>query len=425
MQEMSGKADKNQKWIMLFLLWLMFFVAYLDRVNIAVAGPTMMKELGMSPLVFGSVLSAFTFGYALTQIPGGFLADKFGAKRMLVIALVWWSIFTGVTGLVSSVTSLIAVRVLFGIGEGLGIGAQFKLVGDFFSSKERSSANALFLTALAMGPAFVAPLASYLIGILGWRELFLCFTIPGLLMAYLFHRFTPKNPAEAVPAAAMSENMASEPSKENSASWKDVLAFPTTWLIFFTYMSFNIAFWGFMLWLPSYLSMSRQIALKSMGIYASLPYMAGFFGLLFLGWLGSKPLYRYRAALISVSYLIAGIALYVAFIQETAMDCLMALSCAGFFLYGGFGPFWAVVLDHIPEQFRATLSGFVNFGGQIGGFLAPIIVGAIVSATGSFLGGFLFMTGGLVTAAVLLFVLQILGSRKAKREVEASVALEP
>ena len=107
------------------------------------------------------------------------------------------------------------------------------------------------------------------------------------------------------------------------------------------------------------------------------------------------------------------------------MDCLMALSCAGFFLYGGFGPFWAVVLDHIPEQFRATLSGFVNFGGQIGGFLAPIIVGAIVSATGSFLGGFLFMTGGLVTAAVLLFVLQILGSRKAKREVEASVALEP
>lgn len=400
------KESNNQKWVMLFLLWLMFFIAYLDRVNIAVAGPTMMKELAMSPLVFGSVLSAFTFGYALTQIPGGYLADRFGAKRLLVVALVWWSVFTGITGMVSSVGLLIVVRVLFGIGEGLGIGAQFKLVADFFPSEERSSANALFLTALALGPAFVAPVAAWVIGLMGWRELFLCFSVPGFVMAYLLHRFIPDKPEGGIVHTEILNKHGS------SAMWKDIIAFPSIWLLFFTYMFFNIAFWGFLLWLPSYLSISRHIELKALGIYASLPYIFGFFGLMVMGWLGSKAMYRRRALLIAASYLVAGCALYIAFIQDTAMACLWALSCAGFFLYGGFGPFWAVALDNIPDKLRATLSGFVNFGGQIGGFSAPIVVGGIVSATGSFWGGFVLMTCGLIGAAGMLFVLQAISHRR-------------
>lgn len=406
MSQQGNAATKNQKWVMLFLLWLMFFVAYLDRINIAVAGPTMMKEMNMNPMAFGSVLSAFTFGYALTQVPGGYFADKFGAKRLLVIALIWWSAFTGITGMVSSVGVMMVVRVLFGIGEGLGVGAQFKLVGDFFSSTERSSANALFLTALALGPAFVAPLAAWLIGFMGWREIFLAFIIPGLIMAYLLHCFIPDAPDSGVVHTEVLNEQGTK------AMWKDILAFPSIWLIFFTYMFFNIAFWGFLLWLPSYLSISRHIALKAMGIYASIPYIAGFFGLLVMGWLGSKVFYKHRSLLIAVSYLIAGAALYVAFIQDQAINCILALSCAGFFLYGGFGPFWAVVLDHIPDGLRATLSGFVNFGGQLGGFLAPIVIGGIVNATGSFFGGFLFMTGGLFLAAIMLVALEVLVPEK-------------
>lgn len=331
---------------------------------------------------------------------------------MLVIALIWWSVFTGLTGLVSSVGALIAVRVLFGIGEGLGIGAQFKLVGDFFSSKERSSANALFLTALALGPAFVGPAAAWLIGVMGWRELFICFILPGVVMAYLLHKFIPNEPDDGVVHTEVSID------KEQSL-WRNILAFPSIWLLFFTYMFFNIAFLGFLLWLPSYLNMSRHIELKAMGLYSSLPYIFGFLGLLIMGWLGSKVFYKHRAALIAVSYFVAGIALYVAFTQDSAMSCLLALSCAGFFLYGGFGPFWAVALDHIPDKLRATLSGFVNFGGQIGGFLAPIVVGAIVSSTGSFFGGFLFMTFGLTVSAILLLVLHFISKRSQAHQATA------
>ncbi len=390
----------QKKWLMLFLIWLMMFVAYLDRINISVAGPTMMKALHMTPTMFGSVLSAFTLGYAVFQIPGGWLADKFGARRLLVIALIWWSAFTGFTGLAASVGSLIVIRILFGVGEGLENGAQFKLIGDFFSSHERSSASGLFLTAIALGPAFVAPIAVWLLKTVGWHEMFLWFVIPGLIMAVLIGWLIPSKPDGGVVHTEIPKR------KSTRAAWVDVMAHPSIWLSFFAYLFFNIAFWGFLGWMPSYLSQSRHIILSKLGFDASVPYICGFFGLIILGWLGNKLLYRYRAALIAVSYLLAGVCLYLAYTSTTVTGSVAGLSTAGFFLYGGFGPIWSVALDLIPDGLRATFTGFVNFGGQIGGFFAPLVVGIIVQTTKSYSGGFLFMIGGLVMAAIVLFWLQ-------------------
>src|SRR5579872_4515638 len=116
----------------------MMLVAYMDRVNISVAGKAIMADLHLTKTSFGFVLSAFTVGYALLQFPGGWLADRFGSKPLLVAALLIWSLFTGLTGLAASLAMLIAIRVLFGIGEGIENGAQFKLIGDHFAPLERS-----------------------------------------------------------------------------------------------------------------------------------------------------------------------------------------------------------------------------------------------------------------------------------------------
>jgi MFS family permease len=126
----------------LILLWIAFFVAYLDRANINIAAPSIIKDFGLTKFQFGEIASAFTAGYAILQIPGGLLADRFGAKRMLMIALAVWSMFTGITGLAVSLISLIVIRVLFGIGEGLENGAHFKALGDTFAPRERSGASA-------------------------------------------------------------------------------------------------------------------------------------------------------------------------------------------------------------------------------------------------------------------------------------------
>lgn len=390
----------NKKWVMLLLIWLMMFVAYLDRINISVAGPTIQNALHISPTAFGAVLSAFTFGYAILQIPGGMLADKLGSKKLLVIALIWWTIFTGMTGMAMSLGFLIVVRVLFGVGEGLENGAQFKLIGDFFPSKERSAANGLFLTSIALGPAVVAPLAVWLLKTVGWHSMFYWFIVPGLIMAILIGILIPKKPENGVIHTEIRNR------KGLQATWSDVMAHPTIWLAFFAYMFFNVAFWGFLGWMPSYLSQARHITLSALGMDASLPYWFGFLGLVILGFLGNKLLYRFRASMIAISYLLAGVFLYIAYTAGTVSGSVTGLCVAAFFLYGGFGPIWGVALDLLPDELRGTFTGFVNFGGQIGGFVAPIVVGAIVSATKSYNGGFLFMIGGLVLAAIALFWLQ-------------------
>ena len=378
----------ERKRLVLTLLWIAFFTAYLDRTNISIAGPTLMKNLSIAPDRFGYILSAFTAGYALMQIPGGFLADRFGAKRMLVIALVVWSIFTGMTGLAVSLVTLVVVRFFFGIGEGIENGAHFKALADTFDSRERSSASGIFHTALALGPAFVAPIAAAILLHAGWQALFLWFTIPGIVVALIVARFFP---VTGQPGRAPA-----------TAAFGDALGQSGSWSAFAAYLLFNVAFWGFLGWMPSYLAATRHIELKTLGFLASVPYLFGFVGLLVLGFLARGPLYRFRPALVACSYLLAGVGLFVAFNAADVPMCIAGLSMAACFLYGTFGPFWAIVLDSVPDRIRGSFSTFVNFGGQIGGFFAPIVVGKIVASTGSYSGGFVFMIVAVVLAAVAI-----------------------
>jgi sugar phosphate permease len=390
------------KWRLLFLIWLLQFVNYLDRINLSLAGPSMMHDLHMRPSLFGYVLAAFTLGYAIMQIPGGWLADRYGSRAVLIASPLSWSLFTACTSLVGSASALIGVRVLLGLGEGSSNGPSFKLVGDWFPSEERSKANGLYLTALALGPALVAPIAVWLLIWLGWRGMFLCFALPGIVMAGLIWLLVPRRPPAVRIARTQPDGSA--------GGLRRVISRPAAWLMFFAYMAFNIAFWGYLGWMPSYLALSRHILLAHLGFDASVPYLFGFFGMLVFGYLGSGLLYRYRAMLVAGGYVLAACALYATFTAATVTGCVAGLSAAAFCLYGGFGPIWGMVLDLTPADARGAFSGFVNCGGQIGGFFAPIVVGVIVSATGSFTGGFLFMMTGLVISAACFTALHVSGA---------------
>lgn len=384
------------------VLFVMQLVNYLDRVNLAVAAPVMMKELHLSPGKFGFVLAAFTLGYAIAQIPGGVLGDRFGAKRVLIGAALGWSFFTGATGLAGTLAGLIVVRVLFGLAEGTSNGPAFKLVGDYFAPRERANANGLYLSSLAIGPALVAPVAAWLLGRVGWHGMFFLFVIPGVLLAGLIAAALPR--ARHAPA-----NTGGGGAKD----WRGVMRQKTSWLLFFAYMAFNIAFWGYIGWMPSYLTLARHIDLKQLGLAASVPYVFGFLGLLIFGWLGSRALYRRRALLVAAGYVGAGIALFAAFRAATPAGSIAGLSAAAFFLYGGFGPVWGIALDLTPATARGAFSGFINCGGQIGGFFAPIIVGLIVSRTGAFTDGFYTMIAALLLAAVCFSALHPILRRSA------------
>ncbi len=381
----------SSRYKLLLMIWIIQLVNYMDRVNISIAAPTMMKDLAINPASFGFVLGAFTLGYACMQMPGGFLADRFGAKRLLIATPIIWSIFTGLTGFVTTLSTLIVVRICFGLAEGASNASYYKVVGDNFTANERAGANAVWLTALALGPALIAPIASYLLQVSGWQHLFFWFTLPGLVVALLVYLTIPDQRKLAIVQDA--------PDGGHRIGWRTLMARPSSWLLFLGYLLFNVGFWGYLGWMPSYLSMERHLDVKALGYAASIPYIAGFFGLVVFGWLGNRVLFKYRAQMVAVGYLLAALALYYTFSASTVVLSLVGLSFAALFLYGGFAPWASLVLDCAPLQARAAFAGFISTGGQIGGIFAPIIVGYIVHATHSFTGGFIAMMLALCLAA--------------------------
>jgi sugar phosphate permease len=370
----------------------MMLVAYFDRVNISVAGKAIMADLHVSRGQFGVVLSAFTFGYALLQIPGGYLADRIGSKPVLIAALLIWSLFTAVTGMVSGLTALLATRILFGVGEGIENGAQFKLIGDHFDDRSRSQANAVFLTALALGPAIATPLSTHLLVAYGWRELFYSFAFLGIVVAGLLLAFLPSVKAEAFAS--------------KKTDWRSLgfaIRQPKSLACILAYLLFNCAFWGFIGWVPTYLQEQRQISLKDLGTLGAAPYLCGFAGLLVFGLVGGKSLSLRRPLLVAGAYAAAAVSLYAALSANSVTGCVMGLSVTAFFLYGGFGPFWATAIQIAPEDSRGAFTGLINFGGQLGGFMAQITIGVLADRMHSFNGGIQFMVASLFLAALVMF----------------------
>lgn len=371
-------------------VWFFQVANYLDRVAMSFAGPSIMKSLSMDPGSFGIVLSSFGVGYFLAQIPGGLLADRWGARPLLVIAPLFWALFTGVTGLVATIAGFVIVRACFGIAEGISNASCYKVIGDHFSSQQRARAVGIWATAFAVAPAFAGPLVGTLLVAYGWQAVFFMMMAPALVAALVNYLVIP------------AKRSASSLGTDRNESFGNVLGHPSLWLMALTYFAFNIAYWGYLSWMPSYLALERHIDVKSIGLLGGIPYVCALFGLMLAGWLGSGLLYRYRPQLLAVSYLCAGISLFLAYLADTLPMSLIGLSSAAFFLYGGLGPFGAIVLDLAPERYRAAYSGVVNTAGQIGGAVAPVVVGFMVSETGSFATGFGFMIIGLFIAAACL-----------------------
>ena len=160
----------KKRWLVLGVSWIVFFVAFLDRVNLSVAMPLISKEFSLSPEQVGYLFSAFFISYTVFQIPGGYLSDKVGPKKVLLVALVWWSIMTMATGVARTFSQFFIVRVLFGIGEGLQPPCAFKLNSNWFPNQERATANAIFTSACSFGPAIAPSIAVAIIGLWGWIE---------------------------------------------------------------------------------------------------------------------------------------------------------------------------------------------------------------------------------------------------------------
>jgi len=401
----------------LFLTWI---VSCVDRMAMSVAIPYISAEFHLSPSASGLVMSIFFAGYALSQIPGGLLADKFGARRIATIAMLWWSAFTALTGLAAGFVQMAVVRFVFGIGEGIFPACAFKTIAVWFPKKERATANALMLASNPLGVA-LSPLAVVgIMSIWGWRAVFFWLFVPGIVIALLFWLFIPDRPSESsrVSREELFEIEGGDASALHPGEKIGVLRIlrePYVLKYFFVLFTFDIAYGGFMTWLPTYLVQARGLSMAQMGVAASLPFFAGTIGSVVGGWASDRFFSNRRRLPIVVVELMSAVLLYMTFKADTLAMMVVCQTLAGFFLMSFFSVFWALPMNTIPKELMGVAGGLINMAGQIATFISPLALGYLVGAAhGDFYHAFLLLIAALVVSSALVFTIPARSFRKAQ-----------
>ncbi|MET3851236.1 MULTISPECIES: MFS transporter [unclassified Paenibacillus] len=398
----SLSREARSRWI-LAALYAAWIVSYIDRTVVSLALSQIGLDMKLEASALGVVLSSFFVGYALMQIPGGWLGDRFGSRKVIVFAVLMWSVFTGLTGAAWSLTSLLLIRFLFGIGEGAYPAASTKAVSDYFARAKRTKAQATMMSSNALGGAIAPIVCTPFLLWLGWRHTFLAISFLGVIIVAWFLLITRR--------AAVTQD-APTASKADKGVYKELLRNTTLWKVMLLFFFANIASWGLSSWMPTYLMEAQGIDLKSAGLISVIPGLIGVLGMLVSGRIldriGAKAKYAVTCCLACYAISLFLITQAVSLLQVMT---LMSLAT----MFGSFTLSFVFTLPHrlMKQRVVASSFGMLNFGGQAAGIVSPTIMGLLISASGgSFNSAFLFLTGSCLMAAVVSLTIPKLNQPK-------------
>jgi sugar phosphate permease len=392
--ELATPRLKSIQRVALAMLVVAGVVNYIDRATLAVANPLIREELGLSIADMGYLLSAFLWAYAFAQLPTGAMVDRLGPRMLLTLGLSLWSFAQLLGGLVQNFGQFFGARVLLGIGEAPQFPTGARVARDWFNQRDRGLATGIFNCASSLGTAIAVPLLTYLMLSFGWRTMFVIMGAAGLLVATVWF-LVYRNPDEvALTAQENSYRTQGDPpgqrTKVTFREWKLLFRFRTTWGMVFGYFGCIYLTWIYTAWLPGYLEIERHMSVKYTGWAAAVPFACGVLGGVLGGYIadvlvrrGVAPLKsrRYPAAIallgtaactVAAAY-VSSNALAIAFISLSLFLVYVTSTCA-----------WALSSVAVPTNCTASIGAVQNFGGYLGGALAPTVTGLIVQHTGSF-----------------------------------------
>jgi MFS family permease len=364
----------------------------MDRVVISAAVPNIQSEFGFSTITMGWILSSFYMGYALFQIPGGWLGDRIGPRRALTLIVSWWSLFTCATAFTWNATSMAVTRFLFGVGEAGAFPIATRSLSRWMLPSERGYAQGVTHAGSRLGAALTPPLVVAIIGLYGWRAPFVVFGLIGLgwaLLWYWWYRDTPRE-HKSVNAAELEMIHAATGERSRttkSVPWRAILRCRTLWLLSAMYFCYGYALAVYLVWFPTYLKDGRGFNLKEMGLYAALPLLAGTVGDLVGGWVSDLWLKRTgnlvtaRRVIGFGGFALATAAIIPAALTDSPLTSVWFSCLAVFGLELTVGVSWAVPLD-IGADYAGSVSAVMNTFGNIGSTISPTIVGYLVYHAG-------------------------------------------
>ena len=279
---LTAKWSKH-KVAVIFLLWFGWYIGCVDRTIIYFAAPYMIKEFHLTATQMGVIMSAFFAGYALMQIPGGMLADKFGPRKVFLVVVFVWSLFTGLTGLTYGFAAMVLVRFLFGLSEAPYQMAAGKTIAMTFHTSERGKAASIMLSSAGF-VAFIGPmLAAVMIGHFNWRFPFIATAIFGLVIIALFYFFM--HPGEAPSGYQATGSTARPAAPAASMTYKMVFKIPMIWTLIVTSFTSYTLVWGMGSWMPTYFMKTLGLNITKTGIWQTVPGLGILVGLLGSGFL--------------------------------------------------------------------------------------------------------------------------------------------
>ncbi|WP_436894107.1 MFS transporter [Siccibacter turicensis] len=425
----ESKKGMPTRYLILLIIFIVTAVNYADRATLSIAGTEVAKELQLSAVSMGYIFSAFGWAYLLMQIPGGWLLDRYGSKRVYTYSLFFWSLFTFLQGFVDFMPlawagiSMFMMRFMLGFSEAPSFPANARIVAAWFPTKERGTASAIFNSAQYFSLALFSPLLGWLTFAWGWEHVFTVMGVIGFVLTFLWtkliHNPTDHPRMSAEELAFISKGGAvvdMDHKKKDGANGGPKLHYIKQMLtnrmmlgVFFGQYFINTITWFFLTWFPIYLVQEKGMSILKVGLVASIPALCGFAG----GVLGGvfsdalikrgKSLTLARKLPIVVGMLLASTIILCNYTDsEVLVIALMALAFFG----KGFGALgWPVISDTAPKEIVGLCGGVFNVFGNVASIVTPLVIGYLVSELHSFNAALVFVgCSALMAMVCYLFV---------------------
>ncbi|MFP3555063.1 MFS transporter [Paraburkholderia sp. SIMBA_049] len=392
--------------IVLLMLCIMYFITYLDRVNVSTAAAGFGKEFHLSHTEIGLVFSAFAYPYLVFQIIGGWVSDRFGAKRTLIACGAIWALATLLTGFAGGLVSLLFARVLLGFGEGATFPAATAAMSRWVAKEKRGFAQGITHAAARIGNAVAPGVIVLVMTTWGWRESFYICGAFSLLWVVVWAMTFTEYPKEHRRITQEELDFLPPPkAKMANVPWKALFKRMTPVTI--VYFCYGWTLWLFLSWIPQYFLHSYQLDLKKSAIFASAVFFAGVIGDTLGGIVTDKVfestgnLRRARSWMVSICMLLTLASLVPLMLTHNLYVSMVCLSAGFFFAEMTIGPMWAIPMDIAPE-YSGTASGMMNTGSALAAIISPVLSGYLIDTFGSwelpFAGSMLLMAIGVVLA---------------------------
>ena len=401
----DGRRTSERWFPVLALVAVATMVNYLDRTVLGIAAPYLTRELGLTAASLGIVFSAFSWSYALLQIPGGIFLDRFGTRTTYSLALTLWSAFTALMGLVQGLPGLVLTRIGVGVFEAPCFPANSRILATWFPQHERARANSIYSVGQYAGIAFLSVPLFWVTQQFGWRSLFFLAGGLGILLgALMWWRYREPSESPAVSAAELAHIEAGGGGEYKGApvafSWRNI-----GWLLRHRQVvGASIGQFGgnstqvfFVTWFPTYLVTARGMDFLNAGLMTMLPYLGASVGVLVAGQVSDRLLTRTGSANLARKLPIVGGMLLAStivaanYVPAGSDMLVVAIMSVAFFGQGMTNLGWTVISDVAPKELIGLTAGIFNFSANLAGIVTPLVIGYTYQSTGSFVGPLVYI----------------------------------